>query len=389
MMPNLIDHARTHAGAMMRDIRHHLHRHPELAYEEVQTSELIAEKLAELGIDVKRGIAGTGLVGTLRRGEGPRLGLRADMDALPVHEHDGPAHGSTKPGVMHACGHDGHVAMLLGAVALLVKDDSWRGTIHFIFQPAEECGGGGKAMIEDGLLELFPCDAIYALHNWPGLAAGEIAVQPGPMMAALDTFEIDVQGKGTHAAMPEKGRDPIVAATQLVAAFQTIVSRLVSPSDPLVVSVTQIHAGDAFNVIPDSAVLRGTVRCFSATIRDEAEAAMQAMCEGVSLLSGCKIALRYMRGYPPTINSAAEAEVVARAADALLGEGRVHRTLTPSMASEDFSFMLEACPGAYAWLGAGEAALPLHNPGYDFNDDLLATGAAYWLKLAQDVLAPR
>lgn len=379
----------TLAGEAMLALRRHLHRHPELAYAEHETAALVAATLREMGLEVHEGIAGTGVVGTLRRGEGPSLGLRADMDALSVHEHgEARDHASTRPGVMHACGHDGHVAMLLGAARVLAQDEALAGTIHFIFQPAEECGGGGRAMIEAGLFERFPCDEIFALHNWPGLAAGHIAVQPGAMMASLDTFAIHVTGKGAHAAMPHLSRDPVVAGAQLVLALQTVVSRTTDPLDALVVTVTQCHAGDADNVIPQELVLRGTIRCFTAEVRAAAHARIRDICAGLATATQCAMTFALDAGYPATINAAAPAERAALAAEALVGPESVSREFRPSMASEDFSFMLEACPGAYAWLGIGTEAAPLHNPAYDFADAVLPTGAALWVTLARRTLKP-
>ncbi|WP_260928157.1 M20 aminoacylase family protein [Novosphingobium sp. 9] len=384
----LISEIESTVGAQMLDWRHRLHAAPELAYHEHETAALVAEALTEMGLEVHTGIAGTGVVATLRRGDGPTLGLRADMDALPVHECGGAerGHASQRPGVMHACGHDGHVAMLLGAARVLAKDESLKGTIHFIFQPAEECGGGGAAMIADGLFDRFACDEVYALHNWPGLPAGHIAVQPGPMMASLDTFGITITGKGAHAAMPHLARDPVVAGAQAVLALQTIVSRNVDPLDALVVTVTQAHAGDADNVIPPEMILRGTIRCFTGEVRAYAHERVREICAGIGAATGCEMTFALDAGYPATINAAPQAVRAAQAAEALVGEDRVRREIRPSMASEDFSFMLQAVPGAYAWLGIGEGAAPLHNPAYDFADEVLSVGAAYWVTLARQML---
>ncbi|WP_404478654.1 M20 aminoacylase family protein [Novosphingobium sp. BL-52-GroH] len=384
----LISEVESTVGPQMLEWRRHLHAAPELAYHEHETAALVADVLRDMGLEVHTGIAGTGVVATLSRGEGPTLGLRADMDALPVHECGGEHrhHASTRPGVMHACGHDGHVAMLLGAARVLVGDSNLKGTINFIFQPAEECGGGGAAMIAAGLFERFPCDEIYALHNWPGLPAGHIAVQPGPMMASLDTFRITIEGKGAHAAMPHLSRDPIVAGAQLIVALQTIVSRNVDPLDALVFTVTQAHAGDADNVIPQAMLLRGTIRCFTAKVRSFAHGRVREICAGIAAATNCTITFALDAGYPATINAPPQAERAADAAEALVGEAQVRREIRPSMASEDFSFMLQAVPGAYAWLGIGADAAPLHNPAYDFADEVLSTGAAYWVTLARRVL---
>lgn len=371
--------------------RRDIHAHPELGFKEHRTSELVARELDAMGITVHRGLGRTGVVGTLANGQGPSIGIRADMDALPLQELNQCSHASTASGVMHACGHDGHTAMLLGAARHLATHRAFEGTVNFIFQPAEEGEGGGRAMVEDGLFEQFPCDAVYAMHNWPGLPAGEIAVNHGPMMAALDTFEVVVQGRGSHAAMPERGIDPFTSVAQIVLGLQTIPSRMLSAMDSAVVSVTQIHGGEAWNVIPDSVVLRGTVRCFDAAVQDKVEAAIRSMCTTLCAAHGATATLEYTRRYPATINSRAEADVVIAVARATSGVRDVRVGVPPSMASEDFAFMLLARPGAYVWLGADGAkpSAALHNPHYDFNDDTLAVGAAYWVQLVQQVLAPK
>jgi amidohydrolase len=370
----------------LAELRRDIHAHPELAFQEHRTSDLVAQTLESWGIPVARGIAGTGLVATLRRGDGPSIGLRADMDALPMEELGEIAHKSRNAGRMHACGHDGHTAMLLGAARELARSGGFRGTVHFIFQPAEECDGGGRRMVEDGLFDRFPCDQIFGIHNWPGLPEGMIAVREGAMMASFDTFEMLVRGKGAHAAMPERGRDPIVAGSALVSALQTVASRLVAPSEPIVLSVTQFHAGDAYNVIPQDAVLRGTVRCFSNTVRDQVETEMRRIGAGVALAHDVEITLDYRRGYPSTINHRSGAEAVERAARAVAGDANVRTDILPSMASEDFSFMLEARPGAYLWLGAGEDRPALHHPQFDFNDALLPIGVRFWTTLVRQML---
>ncbi|SFE91377.1 hippurate hydrolase [Paracidovorax wautersii] len=369
--------------------RHDLHAHPELAFCEHRTSDLVARELQAMGLPVHRGLGRTGVVGTLVRGVGPAIALRADMDALPVHEANTFGHASCNPGTMHACGHDGHTAMLLGAAKLLARDDGFRGTVHFVFQPAEENEGGGRAMVEDGLFERFPVSAVYGMHNWPGLPAGRFAINHGPMMAALDTFEIRVGGKGSHAAMPERGIDPFMAVAQLVMALQTIPSRVLSPMDAAVVSVTQIHGGDAWNVIPDSVSVRGTVRCFDPAVQDRVEAALRQIAEGCAVTHRAAIAVEYVRRYPPTVNTGREADQAVAAARRVAGHDAVQLGCTPSMASEDFAFMLSACPGAYIWLGADGASpsAPLHNPHYDFNDDTLTAGAAFWVELVRQELA--
>jgi hippurate hydrolase len=372
----------------MQGWRRDLHAHPELAFNEFRTANLVARELADMGIDVHRGLGKTGVVGTLSHGDGPAIALRADMDALPVKELNAFAHCSRHAGTMHACGHDGHTAMLLGAARHLAANPHFSGTVHFVFQPAEEGEGGGRAMVEEGLFERFPCDAVYGMHNWPGLPAGTFAINHGPMMAALDTFEITVQGRGTHAAMPERGIDPFTVVAQITLALQTIPSRVLSAMDAAVVSLTQIHGGDAWNVIPDQVLMRGTVRCFSPDIQDRVEAALRTMCRSTAEAHGATATVVYRRGYPPTINSHEETDVAIAAARAVAGEGQVQIDCKPSMASEDFAFMLQAKRGAYIWMGADGAqpSLPLHNPRYDFNDDTLGLGAAYWVKLVETVL---
>ncbi|MAI89998.1 MAG: peptidase M20 [Ponticaulis sp.] len=358
----------------MKTLRRDIHAHPELAFEEKRTSDLVARTLEAAGIEVHRGIADTGLVGVLRNGDGPSIGLRADMDALPILEAGGADHKSTHDGVMHACGHDGHTAMLLGAAEALAASRAFKGNVYFIFQPAEENKGGGRVMVEEGLFERFPCDAIFALHNWPGLAAGKIAVQPGPMMASFDTFDIVLKGVGGHAAMPEKARDPLVAASEFVLALQTIVSRKLSAHDPAVLSVTQMKGGETFNVIPGQCEVKGTWRCFDPEvrtfIRDEIDRILASVCAAHQIDYDAE----YEFGYPSTINTETEALFAADVAKGVVGEGNVDTSFRPSMASEDFSVMLENVPGAYIWLGAGIEATPLHHPAYDFNDDTLETG---------------
>jgi len=376
-------------AADMAAWRHDLHAHPETAFEERRTGEIVARLLESFGIAVERGLAKTGVVGTLagERPGGPAIALRADMDALHIHEKNGFTHVSTNPGRMHACGHDGHTAMLLGAARYLSETRNFAGTVHFIFQPAEENEGGARVMIEEGVLARYPFRAIYGMHNWPGLPAGQFAIRPGPMMAAFDIFEIAVHGRGAHAAMPHLGVDPVVAAAQIVGGLQTIASRTVNPLTGLVISVTQIHGGDTWNVIPDEVVLRGTTRSFDPAVRDMLEPAIRRIAEGVGAALGATIEMRYERRYPPTVNSPAETEIAAATAAALVGPDNVRRDLLPSMGAEDFAWFLEQKPGAYIWIGNGADQAMLHNPHYDFNDEILPLGASYWARLVETVLA--
>jgi hippurate hydrolase len=374
----------------MTEWRRDIHQHPELKFEENRTADLVAAKLEEFGIEIHRGLAKTGVVGTIRNGDGPSIGLRADMDALPLEEKNTFKHASSNPGKMHACGHDGHTAMLLGAAKHLAASKNFKGTVNFIFQPAEEGGGGGELMIKEGLLEMFPVDSVYGLHNWPGMPAGIFGVGSGPIMASVDTFDLTINGRGGHAAMPDQCIDPIVIASQVVTALQTIPSRNTHPVDSVVISVTQIHAGDAYNVIPDSVQMHGTVRTFQPETRKEIPSSMLRVAEGVCAAYGGTCELNYMSGYPATINSVAETEISAKAVVDLLGEENIIRNPTPSMGGEDFSYMLEARPGCYVWLGIGpgkgEAGCMLHSSSYDFNDDVLPTGASYWVKLVENEL---
>lgn len=365
--------------------RRTFHAAPELGFAEVQTSQRVADLLHSFGLQVHRGLGGTGVVGTLRVGEGPTIGLRADMDALPIQELGQCAHSSRHPGAMHACGHDGHTAILLATARHLSETKSFRGTVHFVFQPAEENLGGAQKMIEDGLFERFPMQAIYGLHNWPGAPAGRVIINPGAMMASLDTFEITVTGKGSHAAMPDRGFDPIVAASELVLALQTITSRRLSPLDSAVVSVTQFNAGEAINVIPETAVLRGTVRCLQTPVREKVQQLLGEFVEQLPKAFGARGALQYRVGYPVTENHPASAALVRDAAVAVLGEANVQWGCNPSMASEDFAYMLQACPGAYVWMGVDgvEPSAALHNPYYDFNDQVIEPGVRLWASLVE------
>ena len=369
--------------------RRDIHKHPETAFEEHRTSDVVARRLEEFGIEVHRGLAGTGVVGTLRSGEGPSIGLRADMDALPIVELNEFDHKSVNDGRMHACGHDGHSTMLLGAARYLAETRNFQGTVHFIFQPAEENEAGGRVMVEDGLFEKFPVDGVYGMHNWPGQPVGTFAVSEGPMMAAFDLFELTVTGRGAHGAMPHLGIDPVVVGAEIVGALQTIASRATDPQDAIVLSITKFHGGDTWNVIPDQVVLGGTTRSFRPAVQDAIEPAIRRIAEGVAAAHGAAVEMRYERRYPPTVNHAREAEIAAQAAAGIVGKKNVERDPVPSMGAEDFAFMLRERPGCYVWLGngPGKAGCMLHNPSYDFNDDILPIGASYWARLVESVLA--
>lgn len=375
--------------------RRDFHAHPEIAFEEVRTSGIVAEKLASWGIEVHRGIAKTGVVGVLKGRDGgasgKSVGLRADMDALPMQEANDFEHKSTVDGKFHGCGHDGHTTMLLGAAKYLAETRNFDGTVHFIFQPAEEGHGGGRVMVEEGLFERFPCDEVYAMHNWPDLPAGTVGVRPGPVMAAADIFEAEILGRGGHAAMPHKTVDPVIVATQIVQAFQSLVSRTVDPLDNAVISVTQIHAGSAHNVIPQSARIGGTVRTFKEETRDALEAAMARMVEGIAAVHGAEARLDYRRGYPATVNHERETELARAVATEVVGADKIIGDVEPVMGGEDFSFMLNERPGSYLFLGqaGGPSACSVHNPGYDFNDAILPIGASLFSTLVEKRLAGR
>ena len=375
-------------------LRRDIHAHPELAFHETRTSDIVARELAAYGLEVHRGLAKTGVVGVLRKGSGGRaIGLRADMDALPVEEKNEFAHCSRHAGKMHACGHDGHTTLLLGAARYLAENKDvldFDGTVYFIFQPAEESEAGADVMVKDGLFDRFPMEAVYGLHNWPGIAVGEMSVMPGPVMAGTCAFEISICGHGCHAAMPHQGVDTLLVASHLVLALQTVVSRSLHPCESAVVSVTQIHGGEALNVIPDDAVLRGTIRTFKPEIQDLVEAAIERLCAGIAATFGATIKVSYDRRYPPTVNSPAETELCRQAAGAVFGETQVRRDDIPSMAAEDFAYMLQVKPGCYVWLGngPGTGGCSLHNPHYDFNDEILPLGISYWVKLVETVLKP-
>ena len=379
------DHARLTA------IRRDIHAHPELAFAEHRTAEHVAKHLSLLGIEVHRGIGGTGVVGVVRgEGRGVRaIGLRADMDALPMQERNTFAHQSRYAGCMHACGHDGHTTMLLAAAEVLAAERDFDGTVYLIFQPAEEGEAGARAMMEDGLFERFPMESIYGLHNWPGMPAGQFAVHDGPTMASADRFDVEIFGQGSHAAMPHLGTDPVVAAAALVQAIQTITSRHLDPLDAAVVSTTLFHAGEAYNVIPDRAELAGTVRAFSEAVQTSVEQRLKGLCDGIATTYGVRVELTYRRGYPPTVNTSREAALCAGVAAQVSGN-KVVTDARPTMGAEDFAFFLQEKPGCYVWLGngPGENGCMLHNPHYDFNDDIIPIGGAYWVELVKRLLPP-
>jgi amidohydrolase len=368
----------------MRAIRHDIHRHPELGFNEWRTSALVAERLRAWGIEVHERIGKTGLVGVLRAGtSGRAVGLRADMDALPIHESTGAPYASIHQNIAHSCGHDGHTAMLLCAARYLAQTRRFNGRVHLIFQAAEEGRAGAQAMIDDGLFERFPCDEVYALHNWPSLPAGTIATRPGPIMAAADRFEITVGGTGGHAAQPHLTSDTILCAAQIVTGANTLVARRIDPNAAAVLSITRIQGGSSHNVLPSEVTLTGTVRTFDPVIQDKIEAALRDLVEGTAKAAGCTAAIEYVRYYPATINDAECARHVLETSRTLFGEALVPDS--PAATSEDFAFMLRKVPGAYVWLGQGSAdhAAPLHHPAYDFNDEVLATGAALLAALAE------
>lgn len=374
--------------APLVSFRRDIHANPELAYEEHRTAKKIAEALSELGLEVHTGIGRTGLVASLKVGNSDRtIGLRADMDALPIHEETGLPYASRHPGVFHGCGHDGHVSMLLGAAQHLANTRRFDGTVHFIFQPAEEGEAGARAMIKDGLFERFPCDRVFAFHNWPDLPAGTISTRSGPIMAAADKFEILVEGRGGHAAMPHQTPDAILAASDLVTQLNSLVSRRISPMSTAVLSVTQIEGGSSHNVLPAAVRVVGTVRTFDADVQDRIEESLRLVAEGVAVASGTRMTVNYNRYYPATINNA---QAVEEALKASAGVAHTEVAPHPAFTSEDFGFMLQACKGAYIWLGQGRGDndVPLHHPHYDFNDDVLATGIRLHVALVERHLAP-
>ena len=392
-MSSPVEHIRSYHADLKR-IRHDLHAHPELGYQEQRTSDIVAERLAAWGIEVHRGIAKTGVVGVVRgSGSGTdAIGLRADMDCLPMQETGPVPYRSTHEGRMHACGHDGHTTMLLGCARYLAETRRFDGIAYLIFQPAEEGGAGGQAMVEEGLFERFPAREVYALHNWPGLPPGTMAVRPGPVMAATDEIQITIRGKGGHAAMPHLTVDPVVAAAHVITALQTVASRNVHPVDAVVVSVCAMQTSQltAFNVTPDHVKLIGTVRSFRPETRDLAERRVKDIVASVAKAFGATGEIEYKRGYPATVNSAREAEFAASVGERVFGREHVLRDADPTMGGEDFSYMLLARPGAYVWLGQGSGPTGcfLHNPNYDFNDDVIPLGAGYLATLVEEALPP-
>ena len=380
-------------AAQIARIRRDIHAHPELCFEEKRTADLIAEQRTSWGIPIHRGMGTTGIVAILKNGSSDRaVGLRADMDALPITEHNTFEHKSINAGKMHACGHDGHTAMLLAAAKHLSKHRNYDGTVYLIFQPAEEGGGGAREMMRDGLFEQFPMEAIFGAHNWPGMAVGQFALKSGPAFASSNEFKITIRGKGSHAALPHNGIDPVPIACQMVQAFQTIISRNKKPIDAGVISVTMLHAGEATNVVPDSCELQGTVRTFTLEVLDLIEARMKKVAEHVCAAHDAQCEFEFVRNYPPTINWPDEAEFARKVMASIVGEDNVIAQ-EPTMGAEDFAYMLQAKPGAYCFIANGDGAhremghgagpCMLHNPSYDFNDELIPLGATYWVRLAE------
>jgi len=383
-------------SASIAAVRRDIHAHPELCFEELRTSELVAKLLADWGIEVHRGLGKTGVVGILKNGTSNKaIGLRADMDALPMQEFNQFEHASKHAGKMHACGHDGHVAMLFAAAQHLSKHKNFNGTVYFIFQPAEEGGGGAREMIQDGLFEKFPMQAVYGMHNWPGLEVGKFALSAGPVMASSNEFKITIHGKGCHAALPHNGIDPVPVACQMVQAFQTIISRNKKPVDAGVISVTMIHTGEATNVVPDHCEMQGTVRTFTTEVLDMIEQRMREVANHTCAAFGATCTFEFERNYPPTINHAAETQFAKEVMHSIVGENNVV-VQEPTMGAEDFSYMLQAKPGVYCFIGNGdgvhreighgEGPCTLHNPNNDFNDELIPLGGTYWVKLVEAAL---
>jgi amidohydrolase len=393
ILDTLLAHADAHAA-----IRRDLHAHPELCFEEQRTADIVARQLGAWGIEVHRGLGGTGVVGVVRKGSSPRaVALRADMDALPIQEKNRFAHASRHAGKMHACGHDGHTATLLAAAHHLAEHGQFDGSVVLVFQPAEEGGGGAREMIKDGLFERFPVEAIFGFHNWPGLEQGHFAVRAGPCFASSNEFKITLRGKGSHAAMPHLGLDPVPAACQMVQAFQTVISRNKRPIDTGVISVTMIHTGEATNVVPDTCVIEGTVRTFTTEVLDLIERRMGTIARSTAAAFELECDFEFQRNYPPTVNHAHEAEFVRQLVADVAGTDKIH-DFEPTMGAEDFSYFLQARPGAYFVIGNGDGLhresghglgpCMLHNPSYDFNDALIPLGATLWVKLVERWLAP-
>jgi hippurate hydrolase len=395
----IIDSILTDAASIAA-IRKDIHAHPELCFKEVRTADVVAKQLTDWGIPIHRGMGTTGVIGIVHGRDGGAcgrgVGLRADIDALPMQEFNTFAHASKHEGKMHACGHDGHTAMLLAAGKHFSKNRDFDGTVYLIFQPAEEGGGGAREMIKDGMFEKFPMQAVFGMHNWPGAQVGTFAVSPGPVMASSNEFKITIRGKGSHAALPHNGIDPVPVACQLVMAFQTIISRNKKPVDAGVISVTMVHAGEATNVVPDFCVIQGTVRTFTIEVLDLIESRMKQITQNLCAAFDTKAEFHFNRNYPPTINSATEADFARKVMEGIVGKDNV-MVQEPTMGAEDFSFMLQAKPGAYCFIangdgshremGHGAGPCMLHNPSYDFNDDLIPLGGTYWVELATQWLA--
>ncbi|MGJ8522336.1 Hippurate hydrolase [Carnimonas sp. R-84981] len=371
------------------ELRRHLHQHPELGFEEFATSDLVAQRLEEWGYEVHRGLAGTGVVGQLKKGTGSRsIGLRADMDALPINEETALPHASSVPGKMHGCGHDGHTAMLLAAAHYLAEHGSFNGTLNVIFQPAEEGLGGAKRMVEEGLFERFPCDGVFGLHNAPGIPVGSFALREGPFLASSDSYIITIHGKGGHGAFPHTTTDPVVAAAHIVVALQSIVARNVAPLDTAIITVGAIHAGDAPNVIPGTAELRLSVRALKPEVRDLLVQRIRELVTAEAQAYRCTATIETRSSYPVLVNDPASTEFARDVIFDHFGEENLNYPMAPVTGSEDFAFMLEACEGAYVFMGnGGDGKISLHSPYYDFNDEGLAYGAYYWIKLAERFLA--
>ena len=373
----------------MASWRQHLHQFPEIAYEEIMTSDFVAAKLESFGIKVHRGLGKTGVVGVIHGQDSydsmsPAIGLRADMDALSMEEQTNLAYASKHPNRMHACGHDGHTTMLLGAAEYLAKHRQFKGKVYCIFQPAEEGGNAGaRSMINDGLFDRFPMDSVWGMHNWPGLETGQALAHIGPAMAGADIFILTIEGAGGHAAMPHQTRDPIVAAGMITVALQTLVSRQLDPFDQAVVSLTKLEAGSAFNVIPNVATIGGTLRTMKASTREDFLQRIETVAKMVAKVTGCEVSMEIRQGYPPTINHEADALFARGIISDVLGPEGLQTDLTPAMCAEDFSYMLQEKEGAYIWLGAGKESVKLHSPLFDFNDDLLPIGASLWVRVVE------